>query len=654
MVADRGRAWLVTVVAAALTIYLGLQSGGFFPDATAVAAVVLAALLILRILVAAEPFAGLGRRALVGVGALALFALWTIISSAWSHSPSRATLEFDRVLLYLLALLLSATFVRTEALLRGLARGTALAGVAICGVALATRTLPQSFPIAPQLVPERLGYPLTYWNALGVLAVTAMLICLGLSASSEEPRPVRVLSSASLPLLAATLLFTLSRGAMAAGLVGLVVLLALVARRLMLSSLLAGVPASVIAVVVAYRADALTNHPLSAPALTQGRHVAMVVGGCCAGALLLRLIALLWEERLTPAPSPRTRRGRRRIVIGAAALAGVLLVAGLALGAPTRISTEFRRFTQAPSASSSADSRTRLLDPSNNGRIEHWRVAADAWQAQPLRGQGAGTYQVLWARNRRINSAVVNAHSLYLETLSDLGLVGLGLLAGALLALLSGLARLIRRADRPIAVAVFAAAVAWVLEAGIDWAWQMPAVTLWLFALGGLGLATREGDRVSGGPRRTVRIVLALGVLVLAVTPVRVGLSQLRLNQSLAAFRRDDCPTAISRALAANSALDARPEPFELLAYCDARAGQTGLAEAVIGNAIARDPANWEFHYDLALVRAAGSRDPRPEAARALTLNPLEHAVRNLAADTRTSDPRRWQQVARAAPLLIP
>ncbi len=147
--------------------------------------------------------------------------------------------------------------------------------------------------------------------------------------------------------------------------------------------------------------------------------------------------------------------------------------------------------------------------------------------------------------------------------------------------------------------------------------------------------------------------MLALAVLVVVVTPARVGLSQLRLRQSVAAFRRGDCTTATDRALASDSALSARPEPFEVLGYCDADAGQSALAQHVLALAVNRDPANWEYHYDLALVRAAGGADPRAQAAQALALNPLQPEARALVRATASSNPRRWKRAARAAPLLI-
>ncbi len=86
---------------------------------------------------------------------------------------------------------------------------------------------------------------------------------------------------------------------------------------------------------------------------------------------------------------------------------------------------------------------------------------------------------------------MVDAHGLYPETLGELGLVGLILLVTALVAILAGLAVRIRGKDRTVYAALFAATLAWMLAAAVDWHWEMPVVTLWLFAAG--GAAPRPG-----------------------------------------------------------------------------------------------------------------------------------------------------------------
>ena len=67
-------------------------------------------------------------------------------------------------------------------------------------------------------------------------------------------------------------------------------------------------------------------------------------------------------------------------------------------------------------------------------------------------------------------------------------------------------------------------------------------------------------------------------------------------------------------------AIPSRPQPFEVLGYCDARLGLDRLAVGAMEGGVDRDPENWELFYGLALVRADAGLDPRPAARQALRL----------------------------------
>ena len=161
-----------------------------------------------------------------------------------------------------------------------------------------------------------------------------------------------------------------------------------------------------------------------------------------------------------------------------------------------------------------------------------------------------------------------DGHSLYLETLSELGLVGGVLLVLALGGILVG-ARHARRRPRArrSGRALFIAGCVWALHAAQDWVWELPAVTAWLFAAGGIALARPPGAPETRlvAPSRIARVVAALVVLALAVTPVLNAIADARLRDSVTAFKAGDCDTAIDKALSATSALGARPEPYAIL-----------------------------------------------------------------------------------------
>ncbi len=312
-----------------------------------------------------------------------------------------------------------------------------------------------------------------------------------------------------------------------------------------------------------------------------------------------------------------------------------------------------------------ADLRERLTTPANNGRIDHWRTALIGFEVAPVRGTGAGTYALLWDQERQREYQVEDAHSLYLEMLAELGVVGLVLIVVVVGVVLIGLLLRVRGPSRGVAEGLLGAALTWVLHAGIDWDWEMPAVTVWFFAIGGLAVARRvtggsDGDdarpaRTSAqGPPRLVRLLAALGCLLLAVVPARIALSAGALEDSARAFARGDCATAVDRALDATGTLAVRPEPFAILSYCDVRLGAPALGVRAMEKAVARDPHNWEYAYGLALVRASAGLDPRAAARRALALNPREGMVREmLARFGETEDPREWRKRALAMRLPV-
>lgn len=135
----------------------------------------------------------------------------------------------------------------------------------------------------------------------------------------------------------------------------------------------------------------------------------------------------------------------------AAALAGILLAAILLL-----------------SAGSLADD----LAARGGDRPWYWQVAWQDVRDAPLVGHGAGTFGLSWLERRPIEAYVQDAHSLYLETLAELGAVGLALL---LLALAPPLVLALRGAGTSAAAAGY---TAFLVHAGVDWDWELPAVTV--------------------------------------------------------------------------------------------------------------------------------------------------------------------------------
>src|SRR6185437_2630875 len=184
------------------------------------------------------------------VALFALYAGWVFLSQAWSHAPGRAYTETSRALLYLLVLVLFASLASTSERLRWLVRVVVAAITVVCVCGLITRVLPHVWPITPNIVNNRLGYPITYWNTLGLLGAFGCVLALHLTCSL--PVPVRLAAAAVIPVLATTVLFTFSRGAIAAAILGLAVYVLLGRPRGLVSGLIATGPATAIALVAAY------------------------------------------------------------------------------------------------------------------------------------------------------------------------------------------------------------------------------------------------------------------------------------------------------------------------------------------------------------------------------------------------------------------
>jgi hypothetical protein len=178
--------------------------------------------------------------------------------------------------------------------------------------------------------------------------------------------------------------------------------------------------------------------------------------------------------------------------------------------------------------------------------------------------------------------------------------------------------------------ALFGTSLAWAAHAGVDWDWEMPAVTAGVFALGGAALATHERELMPSFATQGVRIAASLVLLVSAVVPGLVLASQRSLNDSLDALRAGRCGEAIDRASDSISTLEIRPEPYEVVGLCQIRAALPAFAVQAFKHASDRDPDNWRYRYELATAQGNAGIDPRPELLAAQRLNPHNAELNSL------------------------
>jgi O-Antigen ligase len=636
----------LALLAPAAVVYLSFNAGGYFPNTPGLAAIVLIAALVLRCTLAERPFEGFSRALAVPLAALALYAGWQLLSATWSHATARALDSFDRTLLYLLALTLfgSLRYSRARAawVVRALFAGLAI----VCLAGLVSRVLPHFWPTATSFYADRLNYPLTYWNGEGMIATLALILGFHLSAKEAAPASVRVLAAAVLPAIAVTLLLTFSRGALGVAVVGLLAYLLLTHPHTLPTALLATVPPTAIALRSAWDATLLaSNHPTTPQAITQGQHVAKVVGACMLAAGVLRAVQVPADRRIEDLRAMREvpRRARVRARAGLAVLVAIVAVA---LGAVGFVHREYDKFVHGTTGPHATQTRDRLIDPANNGRVPLWKAALRIARTNELHGTGAGTYQLRYPQYRTEAQYVVDAHELYLQSLAELGIVGLALIALVVLSILAGLAARIRGPDRALYAALFAATLAWAIHQGFDWDWQLPAVTLGVFALAGLALARPQDGTPGRAGLPAGRTLVALAWLALALAPLLVSTSYARLQKSAQELGRKDCASAKHDALSSLSLSARRPQAYTIIGVCDLEQGFAQAAVPAMAKAAALEAQSWEDQYWLAVARAGAGLDPHAQIARAIALNPLEHGLRNAQGLLRGGDPRAWEAAA--------
>lgn len=631
---------------------LAPADGGFFPDATAIAAIGALALVVVLVLARRAPFGGISVGLLVASSALLGFAGWTLLSAFWSDAPGRALLETDRVVLYAAVLIAFGLLGRTLARTRLLMGALAVACIGLCVGGVLVWLLPETFPLGPAFDLRRLGWPTTYWNATGLIAALGLTLALRLTTATGEPAAVRAAGAASLVPASAALVFCVSRGGALSALVGVAVVLLAGRCAGTLPGLLAGVPAVAGAVAIALSVDGLGAEPPLPEDLVAARDTAIALALVAIAAAAVRLALVPLDARLVRwAPSPVARR---RVAVTALALLTAGVTSAFLAGAADRVRDAADQLTSEAAVPLEQPASERFTRLENNGRLGHWEVAIDAgFTPAPVHGAGAGTYAKLWLRDRDVPFDVLDAHSLWVEVLAELGIVGVLLLGTATFATALALVRRAREDRAGPWPGLLAAASAWVVHASIDWHWESAGLTAWVFAAGGLALAAPVGAGPVRATRLPVRALVAAACIGLAVLPASILRSQDRLQEAVAALRVGDCPSATVAALSARDALGARAEPYEILAYCEGAAGRLRSALGLVRSAQRRDPANWELHYAEAMVRAANGGDPRPALRVARRYNPLgELAV--TAQSAAGDDATAWRRFARTAPLPLP
>jgi len=627
-------ALLLLAVLAIVWSWWAAKDGAFFGTVLLPGTVLLCATTV--VLAWAAPWRGRLRPswpATIALASLAGLGAWAALSALWSPTPDVAVGDGQRILTYALAFglgiwLCNLLVGRLHLALVPLAVAGAFAGI-IAVVGLLTGDHVGRYLEAD----GTLEFPLGYRNANAAFFAIALWPALGLASRRASAWPVRAAALATATLCLELAMLSQSRGSLPAGAAALCVYLLFSedrARRLGWL-VLAVLPALLIlpSLVDLYRA-ANADAPLHS-ALGELRGAGRAVALTCAGSLAIGAGAALLGKAVPASP-------RRVEIANHAALAGLLaavLAGSIAFVAVVGSPVDWidKRVTQLGSgqdASLSGQSNRFSSLNAATTRPAIWRVALLDAREHPLLGEGGGGFLYSYLRERDQNSpiSVRDAHSVELENLSQFGVPGLLLFAGAIAAAGFGAMRARRLGAEPAWLSIIAltAGAYCLAHASLDWFWPYPAVTAPVLAL--LGSACAPALRIAGdAPHAHGRRWLTAGAVVLAISAVPPYLSHRYVNDAYDEWRSDPSRAYddLDRARALNP-LSADPVLAE---GAIARAnGDRARAIAAFRRAAKKLPEEWASHYNLAELYARSSpRLARRELAIAKRQNPYDPEV---------------------------
>lgn len=590
-----------------------------------------------------------GRSAAVALGGLALLAVWSLASLLWTGSPGQTWIEVHRAGLYVAVLLVAILS------LRGPRIGAVVLGVLTAG-SLATTAWVLAQMVASDasglFAGGRLAEPVGYPGAHAALALIGLWPLIALAARPGA-HTVRGAALGGAVLLAGTVVLTQSRAGVAALALTAVLLVVLLPGRLVRAWALAHVAVAV-AAALPWLMDVAGDGSAPSAVTLSTAGAALVLAAALAG--------LLWGIVVPALERPEARRAALGVLAAVAAvgaLAGVQ-IAGDPVGAVRAKAQELT------SLAPETTGRSRLT-AGGGMRWDLWRVAAGQFAAAPLTGVGAGAYDTTYFRERRQPDPVRQPHSLPLQLLGELGLVGglaLVLLAGGVVA---GTRRRLRARpnDLPLVAGAAGICAAWAVQGSVDWLWQLPSLTIAALLAAGIlvaptpppalgGRTSRpapapppapalSSGRAASRPGRAVTrpragtAARAAAVLALAafgaVTAQHLAADGLRSSAQAALATDPKAARALARrsvALGPNALASRYVE-----AAAHARLGDYGAARSTLLKAAAREPADyvpWTLLGDLA-VRRGDAAAARAAYGRAAALNPLDASLAALARD---------------------
>ncbi len=644
-------------------------------------------------------------RGLWSVGLLLAFTALTGLSVVWSVAPDASWQDAGRMLAYssVFAAAVTLVWIAPEGW-RALLGGTVLAAVVVCGYALLTKVLPNGLGLSAEAnFYARLQEPYGYWNAIGLTAAMGAIGCLWLGARRAGHALLTALAYPAMGLMIVTLMLAYSRGALAALVIGVAAWMCLVplrlrgARVLIVGALGAGP-------IVAWD---FSRHALSSDGValtsrvTAGHQLGVLIGAMLVVLALVGIAIGFFGDRRAP-----TKATRRAVGIGLAALL-VLVVLGLAGG----LAASKRGFTGTISHDLSSLTNPNAPVPANTpGRLtavgsvraRYWNEALEIFKAHPALGAGAAGYETARLRYRTQPLDVRQAHGYVVQTLADLGIVGLAITLALLIAWMWAAGRATHPFNRrwmaqrsppslawrevPVAytperigmLSMLCIVVVFGVHSFADWTWYVPGDALvallcagWLAGRGSLP----AGDMVApAGSAPAVETSEAPSLRLPSaheLGPLRVGIAVAVVAGALLAAWTEWQPQrsigASERALvllphnpvAARAAAQAGVERDPLsaqalftLSAVEHATGQSALARATLQKAVQLQPSNPQTWFTLGQYdMTSNPQQAVNELRAAVYLDPESVAIQNAYVEALRAAPTATAQNRERRPL---
>jgi hypothetical protein len=568
--------------------------------------------------------------ALCGLGGLWV---WSLLSTSWAESTDQALVNGSRWLFYGALLAVLVVLLRNDRLARLL---LATVTVGVCTFALATGSYMIFGDSETLFFAGRLHEPLGFINAQAAFYLFAFWPLVAVAERAGRSPWLSGVALSGATFLAGLAVLSQTRSILPALAVSVLFLLVLVPgrvpRALVLLTVAAGVAAALPALLEVYDSSSQGDRPVD-PATVRSAALALMATSALAGAVWALGTRIV--ERMGERARDEARRATAVALIGAAAVA---LLAAVALADPVdRIRDQADAFVNLRSD----DTEGSRLGSGGGNRYDYWRIAVKQFRDEPLRGVGAGNFESTYFIERRTDENITQPHSLALQSLAELGLVGTLLLAVFVAGVLAGFLARVRSGKgegrtTSLAVAAGGMWLIWLTQTSVDWLHTIPGVTGVAMCAAGVLVASFAWERVSPHDRARRAIVVGAALIALAgaITVGRVTLAdRYRASaQDVVESRPREALRRVDDALSLNGG---SLSLHYVKAAAQARLGEYRAARATLFAATRLEPHDfvpWALLGDLA-VRRGDIRDARAFYGRASRLNPRDESLVRLAAD---------------------